>query len=256
MQTERPNKPDQKNRAERERIIMKQQKWLLPAIVVLSFFAVSMVFFFITREAQVEIASPSYQYAFTEKYEFNAGSVMKQGRSAMTISDIHNPEEFYVDRTPVYESEDTRMYLTADACWFDPVNLKEWRIPALSSIAVGSDGIITCTVGKKSYVLPGGFLNDCQGTYILLDRCTVLFNGQYIPVEPFSFFSTEFGIVRLYNYGDHEFYSSEDMIGKFSLDAKRGYTLDMSTGIFTSSEGDTRLLIASPKFLHDLEERR
>lgn len=256
MQTEKPNKEDLNKRAERERMIMKQQKWLLPAIIVLSLFAVSMVFFFITREAQVEIADECYQFAFTEKYEFNSGSVIKKSETAVTIADRREPEDFYADNTPVYESANTRLYLTADACWFDPVNLREWRIPALSSIEISDDEVITCVVGKKRIVLPGGFLNDCQGTYILLDRCTVLFNGKYIQVEPFSFYSSEFGIVRLYNYGDRQFYSSEDMIGKFSLDAKKGYNLDLSTGIFTSAEGETRLLVASPQFLHDLEERR
>ena len=74
-------------------------------------------------------------------------------------------------------------------------------------------------------------------------------------LAPFSFCAVYWNYVRTYSYADKELYSTNHISEDIVLSSRRGYEINLTTGIYTSSGGTYRLLVASPQVLLEIGKR-
>ena len=226
---------------------------MIPLFVVLLAAAVVAVMLFVWEESQQEITESVYQFTMTEKYKFGPGTKLIIGKNDLEIKDAQSEEAVTSDATPLYYEDSVKMMLTRDISWLDPVSGYERRIPEFSILLKDDNDVIRCDTGKNTVTIPGGFLHDGAGTYLFLDKGILVLNGENIPIEPFSFCSTSYGVVRVFSYGSDDVITKDKGSTNITFSTKQGYELDLTSGIYYGENGGFRLLVASPSVLNSID---
>lgn len=258
MKTAKPSKKQNSKPGKKAKKPISQRKWLFPLGLVLAAGAIAAVLLFLRKETEVRTPAPGYQYFLEQRYEFAQGSRLRAEENATLITDAsgESEEDLFSDTTPLYYQDTPRLMLMRDISWFCPSNGREWRIPALSELEVDEYGSVLCHVGEKTVRLDGGFLHDGAGVYVLIDPAVLTLNGRKYSMSPLSFYSTTYGLTRVFSYEEQELYTQDKRQGNVLLDFLRGGRVNLSAGIYENSEGESRLLIASPKLPQSIEEYR
>lgn len=244
----RQAKPNNNRAADR-----RLQRWALPLLAVLVILAVGIILRFMNKETTVVLEEDVYQFDLDRRLDYSAGTTMLQGKYTIILRT--EDEESDGDSTPLYSTNNVAMYLTRDASWVEPYTGNEWAVDAFSKLEW--DGADSCRIvnGKDSVWLEGGILNDCAGTYVFIDPVNLLIDGKTYPLSPFSFCSIKGKNARVYCYDDKDYYTTQTLSTHVVAEFGKGYSVDLTTGIYTDPNGNYRLLVASPSLLKNVKDR-
>ncbi|MBR0310815.1 MAG: hypothetical protein IJQ98_00320 [Oscillospiraceae bacterium] len=229
------------------------QRWAVPLLAVLAIFAIMIILRFMNRETTTQINEDVYQFSLDRRLDYSAGTTMLQGKYAIILRS--ETEETDGDPTPLYSSSNPAMYLMRDASWVEPYTGDEWAVDALCKLEWDGDDNCRIVSDKASILLEGGILNDCAGTYVFIDPVDLLIDGKQYALSPFSFCSINGKNVRVYCYDDKDYYTTQALSTHVIAQSGKGYSVDLSTGIYTDPNGEYRLLVASPDLLRNIKDR-
>lgn len=230
----------------------KWRKFLPLALIALAALAFLLIMNAIGRGTTVRVREPVYQYFGDSVQEYDAKTKIRLGD--MYVQFESGDESSAGDATPIYYKDREAFILPCDMAWTDPSTGIEWCLPALSTLTRDGDSV-WCKVGRHQYMVSGGFLTDEKGTFVTLERSSATVNGETFTLAPLSFYSSANGMIRVYNHADQSLYTAESLTGSAVLQADSGFEVDLAAGIYTSRDGEQRLLAASPSALRSISEK-
>lgn len=233
------------NRAPRGRL----QRWVLPALVALMAAAMLLVAGFVTRETQLEVGEPVYQYFLGQRTEFGEGAKVLLTKHNVVFSE--DGQRTDGGTTPIYYRDRPALLLPARMSWSDPVAGGEWQIAALSLLEADDHGVIWCQDGDWRSRMSGGFLSDGAGTFVFLEGGTLEVDGQELELAPLSFCTLRQQELYVYRYDSQELLHEERLTENVRMKGPR-YEADLTAGIYTAADGGKRLLAADPQALPKL----
>lgn len=229
------------------------QRWALPLLAVLAALAVVLVLRFMNKETKIVVGEDVYQFSREKRYDYQAGITLLQGKYDIVIDT--EEEEVNGDATPLYSNAAPALYLARDVSWCDPTTGLEWFIPAFTRLEQDAVGRFRCEFRKENVQFDGGIINDCRGTYLFLDYTELQIGGRIVDLTPLSFCSVLRNTARIYDYESGQLSVMETGSENLIARVPRGYRVDLTRGIFTDAEGNSRLMVASPKVLQSIEDR-
>lgn len=226
---------------------------VFPVLLLLMAAAVFLVMRFAAGETQTKLETPVFQYFLDQRAEYSAQTRVISGDSGVIFEEDGRQNES--DPTPIYLAEERAFFLAGDMSWMDPETGLEWRLPAFGKVERDENGKIWYSDKDTRVQMSSGFLSDGRGTYVFLDDVTLIFGGLAYEADPFSFYSSARGMYRIYRYGKDEIITDDERTGSTLLQTERGYSADLTAGIYTAVNGTQRLLVASPAVLRNIGER-
>ncbi len=233
----------------------RYQVLLLPALALLMGAAVFLVWSFVKSETQEPLQESVYQYFLDQKVSYGEDVLLLAGEGRIIFEEDGQRGES--DPSPIYCEGKETLILPVDMSWLDPANGLEWRLPAFGRLELDEDRTVWYLgIDNESRIkLDGGVLSNGRGTYVFLENGTLRFNGLASAVGPFSFYSTENGMYRVYQYGEDTLSVKGRREENTLITMENGYHFDLTTGIFAAVNGEQKLLAASPAVLKDITER-
>ncbi len=221
-------------------------------LVIVGIIGMIVVIFYVDKETNLEFSEKTQQYYGTDVTYFEKGSVISNQEMATIIR--QGDTDYSVDPTPFYALDSKRMYLSKSYSWVCFEDNSYWRIPEFTCMTLNNN-VYHCQLNNYSFDMSSGFLVDNNCNYIFLESGTLNLNGQIFKLSPMSFYSQEYGVVRIYDYDSDRLEVIEDKVKKSTLTFSGGYAVELAKGIMTTSLGNQTILPGSPANLNNIEDR-
>lgn len=222
-------------------------------LVVAGVIGMMIVVFYVDKVTKLELKEKTYQYFAADVSEYEPGATISDEEMSSIIN-INN-KEYNIDPTPIYSYSAQRIYLPKTYSWYNGEDNSYWRVPEFSEITFNGS-IFSCVTNNKPYSMSSGFLFDNDSNYIFLDSGKItLDNKTSYKISPMSFYSQNYGMIRIYDYETRTPYIIEEKVKGATFNTNDGgYEISLSRGTFSHS-GVTTLLPASPTLLDSIEDR-
>lgn len=247
----------EENRVETSKTVKKSlNKTTITFVIlfVLGIIGIVFVILFVNKATSLVLEEDTYQYYCTSQMFYDTGSSLSN--SEMSTILIDDQRELGVDSTPMYSKTSSAIYLPKSYSYCSVDDNTFWRIPEFMKLSLSSDGLVKCTFNDDYYEIKHGFLFDDGWNFIFLDSGKIYINN--VPkydVSPLSFFSKDYDFYRLYDFAKQEFTLPSSDVRNIKFVSDGGYSVDLYRGVYTDSNDEEQLLIASPSLLSSIEER-
>lgn len=227
---------------------------LFIALGVVGVIAMVAIIFYVNKVTSLEFEEPVYQYIDNVEVNHEIGTTIADQNMSTIL--FENDNEYGVDPTPFYSKNKKQIYIPKSFSWYSVEEDGAWRVPEFTLIQSLGENVYRCELEQAEYNIVGGFLVDEATTYVFLEAGTITLDYKTYQVSPFSFFSQEGGVSRIFDYETNKFYFFEEKI-KTDVIYKSvgGYSIDLKKGRYTDRQNITTLLPASPSILTNVEER-
>lgn len=223
-------------------------------LFVLGIIGIIFVIFFVNKATSLVMDEDTFQYYCTSQIYYEPGASLTNSEMSTII--IDNTRETSVDNTPLYSKNNNAIYLPESYSYCSVDDNTFWRIPEFMKLTVDDQNLIKCTFNDDYYEIKHGFLFDDGFNYVFLDSGKIYIND--IPtysVSTFSFFSKDFQLYRVYDTSTKEFKQFSNEASNIKYVSNGGYSVDLYRGVYTDSNDEEQLLIASPSLLTSIDER-
>ncbi len=227
------------------------QRWVVPALVLLMAAAMLLIGSFVTRETQVTVGAPVYQYFMDQREDYGADTKIILTKHNVVLSE--NGEKKDGGSGPIYYRDTAALLLPERMGWSDPATGSEWQVPALSRLEADGTGAVWCDDGGRRFQMTGGFLSDAAGTFVFLDGASLSLDGQTVELAPLSFCTLRNREIYVYRYDSRELVHESGLADNVRVRGAR-YEADLTAGIYTAASGSKRLLAADPQALPELKK--
>lgn len=207
--------------------------------------------FYVDDSTSMTTDEKIYQYFLDSSVDFEVGSSFSS--EYMEITDSFG-DKLEADKTPFYSYDHDRIYLPRNYGWYN-INGTSYRIPEFTRIDNSGNGVYTCNYKNNNYIIGGGFLFDASYNFVFLENGFIEVNGNRHDVSPLSFFSQDYGAIRIYNYGEKNFELIQDAVGEITYNSNAGYRIVLNRGLFQAVNGEQYLIVSSPELLTSIEEK-